>query len=492
LDQPNAFASIALILWVPISAVLFGVLRPALATALVLLGGMMFLPERVVFEIRGFPELGKQEIAILCALAGCLATCPARIAAAKPGRGPEGSVILLIAAGFGTALTNGDPLFYGPVIRPALSLYDAIAMAARDLLRFALPFLLGRALFRSRRDLRDLLVLLALAGLLYSVLVVFEARMSPQLNNWLYGFHQHSWLQTFRGGGFRPVVFMHHGLALALFMLVTAIAATSLARARCPILGVPSAAVALYLSAVLLLCRSLAALAYGAFVLPLVTLATPLWQTRAAVALAVLVAVYPVLRAADLFPTASLASLAEGISVKRAASLAFRLRHEDRLLTKAQERIAFGWGAWGRNELYSETGKNVSVTDGFWIIQLGQRGIVGLAVPFALLLVPVWIAWRDQRSVERRFDRWLLAGLSLIVVFYAVDLLPNGLFTSFPLFLAGALFGLAPAVAQRRIARSRANSRRGTRDMKAAPSGQPGRHDGSLAAPRRGFGPGIW
>ena len=59
-----------------------------------------------------------------------------------------------------------------------------------------------------------------LGGLIYVPLCLFEVRMSPQLHNMVYGFAQHSFGQTVRGGGWRPMVFMQHGLAVGLFMSV--------------------------------------------------------------------------------------------------------------------------------------------------------------------------------------------------------------------------------------------------------------------------------
>jgi hypothetical protein len=43
------------------------------------------------------------------------------------------------------------------------------------------------------------------------------------------------------------------------------------------------------------------------------------------------------------------------------------------------------------------------------------------------------------RKVPRDPDSELIAGLALIVAITAADLLPNGLFSNYPFFLAGAL-----------------------------------------------------
>ncbi|MDC7223945.1 MAG: hypothetical protein PQJ60_09405, partial [Spirochaetales bacterium] len=42
--------------------------------------------------------------------------------------------------------------------------------------------------------------------------------MSPQLSRWIYGFHGHAFIQHIRGNGYRPMVFMQHGLMVSLWM----------------------------------------------------------------------------------------------------------------------------------------------------------------------------------------------------------------------------------------------------------------------------------
>ena len=79
-------------------------------------------------------------------------------------------------------------------------------------------------------------------------------------------------------------------------------------------------------------------------------------------------------------------SLVSLVSDDRARSLEFRFINEDRLLGRASERPLAGWGRFGRNRVYDEEGGyDVSVTDGRWIIVLGQFGILGFIAEFGLL-----------------------------------------------------------------------------------------------------------
>ena len=46
----------------------------------------------------------------------------------------------------------------------------------------------------------------------------------------VYGFFPHSWLQHVRGGGFRPIVFMNHGLVLGIFLSMAVVASAIMVR----------------------------------------------------------------------------------------------------------------------------------------------------------------------------------------------------------------------------------------------------------------------
>src|SRR5204863_66271 len=79
----------------------------------------------------------------------------------------------------------------------------------------------------------------AVGGLIYSVLILWEVRMSPQLHATVYGAspRQADFAQAIRWGGYRPIVFMPHGLAVALFICNTVMAAFILARNRGKVFG---------------------------------------------------------------------------------------------------------------------------------------------------------------------------------------------------------------------------------------------------------------
>lgn len=442
-SHANALAYLALLFWAAATVGMFAFLRPQVAAAVAFVGAMLFLPERVQFDLPAVPPLNKWTLTSVAVLVGCLMRCPHQIARARPGRGIDLIFLVIAVSAMGTILTNRDPLTYGPVELVGLEPYDAVSVVSRDLLAIGVPFFIGRALFRTVRDLRQLLIIFVAAALIYTPFILVEVRMSPQWHLWIYGFHQHSFEQAIRFGGYRPMVFMAHGLAVALFITAATFLAASLGRARLRVFALPNAATVGWLALILALCKSTAAWAYGILFLPAVALLSARSQSRIAVLISFVVIAYPALRATDLFPTAALVDAAAGVAPARAASVEFRFEQEDQLFSKARERPLFGWGSFGRNHVYNERGRDISVTDGHWIILLGMRGIIGWLAAFALLIVPVLAAHRAIRHVRGRRSRLLLAGLALALSVYTVDLIPNGLFSEIPYFFGGALWSLS-------------------------------------------------
>src|SRR5262249_23304222 len=153
----------------------------------------------------------------------------------------------------------------------------------------------------------------------------------PQLNRWIYGYHQAQFLQAIRGGSYRPMVFMRHGLNVAFFMAMAILAATALGKSR--VFRVRGRYVALYLFGVLVLCHSLGALIYSAVAAPLVMFTKPRTQVRVAAVLALLTIAYPVSRAMGLIPVERINEFVlEKFGADRAGSLGLRLSEEEWLM----------------------------------------------------------------------------------------------------------------------------------------------------------------
>lgn len=433
---------VAFLLWLPVSLLLFSRLDPPRATVATILGAFLLLPVHYTFDLPAVPAIGRVSLASLYALVGAIAFAPDRFRAARLGRGFDLLLIALVGGAVCTAWTNPEPFQMGVKSLRPMKLYDGFSLGVEWFLLFGLPFLLGRVMLRTPRDLKMALLILVGAALVYSILVLWEIRMSPRLHDQVYGQDAARWAQAKRFGGWRPMVFVGHGLALALFVSTAAVAAVGLWRLRIRAWGLPSGPVAGYLLVLLVLCKSTAAILYGGAVSLGLILARPRLQMRAAAVLAVLVLFYPALRALDLFPTGALLQATEVIIPDRTNSLQTRFDNEDLLLDHALDKPVFGWGSFGRNKVFFEHSYKESLIDGLWIITLGEFGVVGYTAVFGMMLFPVLGMYRAFDRFKRRSDRGLIALVCWLVVIQAVDSLPNAMLGPIAMILAGSLAGV--------------------------------------------------
>jgi hypothetical protein len=285
--------------------------------------------------------------------------------------------------------------------------------------------------------------------LVYSLPMLFELRMSPQLHRLAYGyFPGDSFAQQIRGSGFRPVVFFPHGLSLALFTALAFLAAVVVMRNRARILGVPAGAAAAYLGGLLVLCKSLGPVIYAVVFAPMVLFTRPRLWVKVACLASLIVCAYPLLRNHGLAPTQLVADLAQTVSKDRSVSFQERVENEGHLIAKANQKQWFGWGGWGRNRIFDEwTGQDISVTDGGWIIQYGVYGWFGYLSLFGLLAAALFQAHRamDKEVTPSNVTR---GGLALLVGVYVIDSIPNATQVSLVFLLAGCIAS-APRVRRR-------------------------------------------
>lgn len=445
MQAPTSVTStVALALWIPLALLLFFILKPQRAALITIFGGLLFLPELVAFHIPLLPPITKQIVPYVAVFLGFTFRAPGRVWRLPRERWVLYLSMVMLLNGIGIAMTNGDAMEVGGVWRtetlPGLGIKDGMYVSISDFANYAFPFFLGTVIIRGCDDLRYLLSFLSAAALVYAPFALLEIRLSPQLHVWIYGFPQHKdFLQTIRWGGYRPMVFMAHGLAVAMFFLVALLATAALFRGKRRIFHMPPRPVAWFLGFILVLCKSTGAIIYGLVAVPLTTMASPRTMRRAATVIAFIVLLYPVLRATNLVPVDFLVKTAANLGKDRAGSLQFRFENEDALLEKVRQRPWFGWGTFGRNEIFDGGANPVSVTDGSWIISLGSSGGMGFATLFGLLLLPVFLAGRRLAAIPDPADRRLIASAALLVAVTALDLLPNSLFSNYPFFLSGAL-----------------------------------------------------
>jgi hypothetical protein len=441
IDHVGIVGSLAFCAWPIFATILYLRLSLARATLWNFVAAQMILPLGVI----KFPmilALDKTTIPTLCALAAVF------ILSSKGPRRRGLSVrleyvlvFLYCLSPLISAVANTDTLVEGDRVLPGVGIYDGLSGIEWAFIT-VMPFVLGRRVLSTSQSGDDVLNIMVAAGLIYSLPMLFEIRFSPQLHFWIYGVSTIQFAQAMREGGFRPMVFMGHGLVASFFMMWTAVAAAALWRIRSKRVGFSAGPITGYLSIVLILCKSLGALIYGVVAVPLVRLASPKTIAGVAMLMAVVSLAYPLLRANGLFPVTLAISAAEIASGERAQSLEVRLMNEDQLLERASQRILTGWGRYGRNRIYDlDSGEDVSRTDGKWIITLGQFGIIGFIAEFGLLTIGIFRVRCVLGKTKDVRESLCLSALALMVGLNMVDLLPNATLTPLTFLLAGSLVG---------------------------------------------------
>lgn len=457
MPSPNIIAYLVLALWPLVVWQLWRRLDTGPALIWTVLGGYLLLPPLTSFNFPLIPDFDKTTVPNLMALVCALWLVRDKISFLPGGWLGKALILTYVLAPFGTVLTNGDPLIFRDETVSGLRIYDSFAAVSYQLIAL-LPFFLARRYLGTPEGARTILAALVAAGLAYSLPMIVEMLMSPQINTWVYGFFQHDFFQTVRYGGYRPVVFLPHGLWVAFFAFM-AVAAAMVTLRQTSAEARPKALVVLvYLAAILVGCRSAGPLVYGVALTPLVFFIPPRGQMLVAALMATVVIVYPVLRGAHIVPIDQILGLADSLSPERAYSLRFRTENEEILLARAMERPVFGWGGYGRAFTHDPiSGKMLNIADGAWVILIGANGWVGYLAEFGLFALPLLLLGREalrQRAIH--LSPWVGA-LALIMGFNMIDFLPNATQIPFTWLMAGALLGEAE-----RLSRLRAEWQRET------------------------------
>jgi len=413
--------------WIPVVVGLFALMPARHAVLASFLIAWLFLPI-VGYKIEGLPDYTKMSATCLGALLGAAIFDWSRLERFRPGW-VDVPMLVWCLCPFASSLSND------------LGAYDGLSGAFKQTTTWGFPYLLGRVYFSDQEGLRDLAVGIFVGGLVYVPLCLYEIKMSPQLHRMLYGFHQHDWYDTVRFGGWRPTVFMEHGLMVGMWMTATSLvglwlwATGALKRLR----GVPMGFLVAALLGTAILCKStgaMALLAVGSVVL----YAGKIFRTRLPLlGLVVIPLVYMSTRLTGAWSGEQLVTLSRDVAgEERSLSLTARLEEEDILRERAMRRPTFGWGGWGRNR---REGRGMA-TDGLWIISLGMYGTVGLVALTGSLLVPIGLLL--LRVPHRAFGDPALApavATSVILGLYAVDNLMNAFVNPAFILAAGGLSG---------------------------------------------------
>lgn len=457
---------VALFGWILVSAALFMLVRPALAVSISMVGGYLLLPA-VEWQIAsGIPTWSKDASASIFTLICAAAFAPDAISRYRF----HPIDLLVLIGGFFWGMSS---IVAGYGIKQAVPDWWGFINL------FGIPYFLGRWYITNPAALRDLAIVIVAATCLYGLLMAVEMRTFPKMNQWVYGWRMQAGRHVSRMGGYRAVVFLPNGLATSIWACMGMVVAWGLfySGAVKRILNVPIGIVVAALTLLSVLTRSAGAIGIGIVVLGGLLAYRHLKLRWLPAALGVCVAVY--IGTAVLGSTLPIREyatrIAEIVYPERAFSLEARFKNEALLADRAQRKMLLGWGGWGdwRDvdvDLVREvTGQSHGVvTDGYWIIVFGTRGLAGVITTFGIMLIPGFLAvravWRLRAPPSVLYP---VLALFLWGVGFAMDQLLNGFVSVTQGFVAGGLASIF--VLAHRLGRSNGRRRSAVRQRMDEP-----------------------
>jgi len=449
----NALAYLAMYGWIPIVLYLFTRFPTRRAVIISFITAWLFLPQAEI-PFSGIPDLTKMSVTCYGILFAALLFDVQRLKQFRP-TWIDIPMVIWCFCPIASSLSNG------------LGLYDGLSSALSQTVTWGFPYFIGRVYFNNLHGLRQLALGIFIGGLVYMPLCLWEVRMSPQLHRQIYGWFPHSFAQTIRFGGFRPQVFMQHGLMVGVWMMTATLVGIWLWRAGVikQMWGIPVGWLVAALGLTFILVKSTGA--YFLLALGVIILFTARWL-RSAIPLVLFLALIPfylqLTTTGNFTPqkqAAIVSFVSDNIDPQRAGSLQTRFYNDYQLAEKARARIAFGWGGWGRSRVYEYNWRgdlvDVSITDTLWIIAFGQHGLVGLISLFSALLLPVLVFTLFCYPARTWFHPKVApaAVLAVALTLYTIDCLLNAMVNPIFGLTAGGLSGLVAMQTQPRQTRVR-------------------------------------
>jgi hypothetical protein len=433
-------AKVVLLLWLPIALSFFRFYPPRKAILLTLVGGILFLPQRVVFSLPIIPDYTSSTAIVYPVIIGLFIYDTKWLTRLEPWWLDIPVLVLCMT-----------PLFAS--IRNDLGIYDGINTTLFDVWMYGIPYLLGRVYFNNLANIKKLAVAVVQGGLLYVPFCIWEGLMSPQIHKIIYGYYAHTSgiRQSIRAGGYRPMVFMSHGLAVGLWIMGAALIAVWLWQSKAVqyIWGVDMFYIVAILVFTLMWNRSTGA--YFLFAYGVLILAFAKWRKSTLPLFLLIIAIIIYLYVAiqgnfDKMPVLNF--LSNFASLDRVRSLEFRLDQETLLIDKAREQFWFGWGAWGRSRVREENYygifQDISVTDSLWILAFGSRGVIGIISLAFSFLIPALSFPYLSHSVKVWFHPQVgsAAVLAILLPLFMLDNIANNFVSPMGWVMTGAVTGL--------------------------------------------------
>ena len=426
-----ALIPLAMFGFIPVVCYLFVRFPAQRAVIISFVAAWLFFPQ-ASYPIPLLPPYTKISAACYGILLGTLIYDTPRLTSFKPGWLDVPMVIYCLCPIISQVSNGGSP----------------ISPTVNQIVTWGLPYFLGRLYVGNLDGLRQLAVGIFAGGLAYMPFTLIEGVKGPILHQMIYGVNAfEDWGQARRLGGWRPVVFMQHGLMVGLWMMTAALIAVWLWQTGTlkKFMGRKIKTLAIILSIAFFLCRSTGA--YSLFGMALLVLFSAKFLRTSLPLLLIIgyIVFYLYMAASGQFSSKDVIDfITQVFGEERAASLKFRFDNEEILGEKARQRFMFGWGDSGGNRVYNEYGEDVSITDSLWIIAFGFHGAVGLVSLFSSLLLPVIVfcvfkyparTWSNPKVAPA-------AALGVALTMYVFDCVLNAMTNPIFAMIAGGISGL--------------------------------------------------
>jgi hypothetical protein len=335
-----------------------------------------------------------------------------------------------------------------PIVSQVTNGGSPISPTFNQIITWGMPYFLGRLYMGSLDGLRQLAIGIFAGGLAYIPFTLVEGVKGPILHQMVYGVNAfEDWSQARRMGGWRPVVFMQHGLMVGVWMMTAALIGVWLWQTGTlkKFQGQSIKTLAIVLTIAFFLCRSTGA--YSLFGIALFILFSAKWFRTSLPLLFVIgyISFYLYIAASGQFSSKDVMGVINPIfGEERAGSLKFRFDMEEILGDKARQKFLFGWGDSGGNRVYNGYGQDISVTDSLWIIEFGTNGAVGLVSLFSSFLLPV-VVFATLKYPARTWSNPKVAPaavLGVAVTMYMFDCVLNAMTNPIFALIVGGISGL--------------------------------------------------
>lgn len=424
------FAQVVLLAWAPLVVLVGSAVPIKRLVAMALVAGWLLLPNGGL-EFRGLPDYDKTMVTVIALLTAIAVYQPGLLFAIR--FKPIDLIPMLICVS-ATAASVAN----------SLGIHDALATGLDAAIAYLAPYLIGRACFGDRAGLHLLATSIVIGGLLYVPLCLLEVRLSPQLHTLFYGFNERWNPGGLRFGGWRPMVFLDGGLQLGMWMTIASLIGVWMwsTKAWRTVFGIRLGLPLAVLLMTTVLCRSLGSLVLLFFGLAAMFAAKSM-RTRAPLILMMLIPpTYIGVRSLGFWDGMNAVETVRRFSEERAESLEFRLTNENLLIEKASARPIFGWGGWGRSRVDDDYGRDITVTDGMWIIEYGSHGLFGLISKYSIMLLPLILLTFHYPHKAIHTDNLAPAfSLAVCIVLFSIDSLLNDMPNPILIVASGALAG---------------------------------------------------